>query len=154
MVLSIVSSYGTKYVRYGICMCFIQFTLVGWCCMCKSHWETGDHLLLHCEIASALWFFVLQTFRIHWVIPAKVINLPFGWYKWFGKHFSGVWNLVPLCLMWTLWQERNRWIFEGLEKLLIQIKEQFSGLFYDCSKTWGFMEASSLPDFIASLNTV
>jgi hypothetical protein len=25
--------------------------LAGWCCMCKNHWETGDHLLLHCEAA-------------------------------------------------------------------------------------------------------
>jgi hypothetical protein len=128
--------------------------LAGWCCMCKSHWEIGDHLLLHCEIASALWFFVFQTFGIHWVIPAKVIDLLFGWHNWFGKHFSGVLNLVSLCLMWTLWQERNRRIFEDLEKSLIHIKEQFSGLLYDCSKTWGFTEASSLPDFIAFLNTV
>ena len=24
--------------------------LAGWCCMCKNHWETKDHLLLHCEL--------------------------------------------------------------------------------------------------------
>ena len=119
--------------------------------MCKNNWETGDHLLLHCETASALWSFILQAFRIKWVIPATVIDLFSGWYNWFGKHSSGVWNLVPLCLMWTVWQERNRRIFKGLEKSLSQIKEQFLGLLYDCSKTWGFTEASSLPDFIVSL---
>ena len=91
--------------------------LAGWCCLCKSHWETGDHLLLHCEIASALWVFVSQTFGIHWVIPAKVIDLLFGWHNWFGRHSSDIWNLVPLCLMWSLWQERNRCIFEDLENL-------------------------------------
>ena len=128
--------------------------LAGWCCLCKNHWESGDHLLLHCEIASALWYFVFQTFGIHWVIPAKVIDLLFGWPNWFGKHYSGVWDLAPLCLMWSVWQERNRRIFEDLEKSLNHLKEQFSGLLYDCSRTWGFMEASSLPDFIALLNTV
>ena len=127
--------------------------MAGWCCMCKHNWETGDHLLLHCETASALWSFILQAFRINLVMPAKVIDLLFGWYNWFGKHSSGVWNLVPLCLMWTLWQERNRRIFEGLEKSTSQIKEQFSGLLYDCSKSWGFTDASSLPDFVVSFTS-
>uniref|UniRef100_A0A2N9EWI3 Reverse transcriptase zinc-binding domain-containing protein n=1 Tax=Fagus sylvatica TaxID=28930 RepID=A0A2N9EWI3_FAGSY len=85
-----------------------------------------DHLLLHCEIASALWYFVFQTFGIHWVIPAKVIDLLFGWHNWFGKHYSGVWNLASALLDVV-----------GVARA-----------------TWGFMEASSLPDFIASLNTV
>ena len=87
------------------------------------------------------------------MMPAKVIDLLFRWYNWFGKHSSGVWNLVPLCLMWTLWQERNRRIFEGLEKSTSQIKEQFSGLLYDCSKSWGFTDASSLPDFVVSFTS-
>ena len=128
--------------------------LAGWCCLCKCHWETGDHLLLHCEIASALRVFVFQTFGIHWVILAKVIELLFGWHNWFGRHSSEVWNLVPLCLMWSLWQERNRHIFEDLEKSVSQLKETFSCLLYDCSRSWGFTEAKSLPDFIASLNVV
>jgi hypothetical protein len=128
--------------------------LAGWCCLCKNHWETGDHLLLHCEIASALWCFVLQSFGIQWVIPATVIDLLFGWYNWFGKLNSGVWNLVLLCLMWSLWKERNRRIFEDLEKTLSHLKEQFLGLLYDCSRTWGLTAEPSLPDFIASLNTV
>ncbi len=74
------------------------YALAGWCCMCRSSGEMGDHLLLHCEMAS------------------RVVDLLFGWRNWFGKHFSAVWNLVPLCLMWTLWQERNRRIFEDLER--------------------------------------
>jgi hypothetical protein len=101
-----------------------------------------------------LWYFVFQNFGIHWVIPATVIDLLFGWHNWFGKQYSGFWNLVPLCLMWSLWQERNHRIFEDLEKSLTHLKEQFLGLLYDCSRTWGLTTATSLPDFIASLNTV
>ena len=85
------------------------------------------HLLHHCELATALWGFVFQTFGIHWVIPAKVIDLSFGWHNWFGKHSSEVWNLVPLCLMWSLWQERNRRIFEDLEKSLKSSPRAFFG---------------------------
>jgi hypothetical protein len=28
--------------------------VIDWCCMCKRHGESVDHLLLHCEVASAL----------------------------------------------------------------------------------------------------
>ena len=119
---------------------------------CKNHWETRDHLLLHCEVATALWGFVFQQFGIQWVLLAKILDLLFGWYNWFGKHSSDIWNLVPLCLMWSLWQERNRRIFEDLEKSLIHLQEQFLGLLYDFSRSWGLTAASSLPDFVASLN--
>jgi hypothetical protein len=69
--------------------------------MCKNNWETEDHLLLHCELATKLWVFVFKTFGIFWVIPASVVVLLLGWQNWFGKHSSEIWNLVPLCLMWS-----------------------------------------------------
>ena len=124
--------------------------LAGWCCMCKNHWETGDHLLLHCEVATALWCLVFSMFGIQWVLPAKVLDMLAGWHNWFGRRSSTVWNLAPLCVMWSLWKERNRRIFEDLEKPFSHLQEQFSGLLFDCSRSWGFTEASSLPDFVVS----
>jgi hypothetical protein len=112
----------------------------------------GDHLLLHCEVATTLWGFVFQMFGIQWVLPAKVIELLFRWFNGFGKHSSDIWNLVLLCLMWSLWQERNSRIFEGKEKSLLHLQEYFVGLLYDCSRSWGFTAASSLPKFVVSLN--
>ena len=82
---------------------------------------------------------------------AKVLDLLFGWHNWFGRRSSAIWNLAPLCVMWSLWQERNRRIFEDLEKPFSHLQEQFSGLLFDCSRSWGFTEASSLPDFVVSL---
>jgi hypothetical protein len=124
--------------------------LAAWCCMCKKGWETVDHLLIHCEVAAALWGFIFQRFGIQWVLPAKVMDLLFGWFNGFGKHSSDIWNLVPLCLMWSLWQERNSRVFEDKEKSLLQLQEVFVGLLYDCSRTWGFTTASSLPEFAVS----
>jgi hypothetical protein len=111
-------------------------------------------LLLHCAFASKLWGFVFKTFGIHWVILERVVDLLFGWRKWFGKNFSAVWNLVPLCLMWTIWQERNRRIFEDLKRSGNQLLEYFSGLLFDWSRVWGFTAFTSLLDFIASLSAV
>jgi hypothetical protein len=125
--------------------------LAGWCYMCKNHWETGDHLLLHCEVATALRCSVFSMFGIQWVLPAKVLDMLAGWHNWFGRHSSTVWNLAPLCVVWSLWKERNRRIFEDLEKPFSHLQEQFSGLLFDCSRSWGFTEASSLPDFVVSL---
>uniref|UniRef100_A0A2N9ELX8 Reverse transcriptase domain-containing protein n=1 Tax=Fagus sylvatica TaxID=28930 RepID=A0A2N9ELX8_FAGSY len=90
--------------------------LAAWCCMCKKGWETVDHLLIHCEVAAALWGFVFQRFGIQWVLPAK----------------------------------RNSRVFEDKEKSLLQLQEVFVGLLYDCSRTWGFTTASSLPEFAVS----
>ena len=32
-------------------------------------------------------------------------------YNFFSKQNSLVWNLAPLCLLWTVWRERNSRIF-------------------------------------------
>ena len=29
--------------------------LVNWCCMCRSNGESVYHVLLHCDVAHALW---------------------------------------------------------------------------------------------------
>ena len=54
----------------------------------------------------------------------------------------------------VLWQERNSRIFEDLVRPSNQLLEHFSGLLFDWSRSWGFTAAPSLPEFIASLNTV
>ena len=53
-----------------------------------------DYLLLHCEIAYELWSEVSLMFGIQWVMLDMVACLLFGWKNCFGKHSSGVGNLV------------------------------------------------------------
>jgi hypothetical protein len=70
--------------------------------MCKDADESMDHLFLHCRIAREIWSLVFQSERIDWVLPRRVSDLLFGWWNCFGKKSSGVWNLIPSCLMWTI----------------------------------------------------
>ena len=49
-------------------------------------------------------------------MPTMVASLLLGWRNWLGKHFSNVWNMVPACLMWLLWWERNTCTFEDTER--------------------------------------
>jgi hypothetical protein len=58
-------------------------------------------------------------------------NLLFGWWNWFGKHDSGVWNLVPSCLMWTLWTECNCRIFEDKTSSVDQLKGALVNSLFD-----------------------
>ena len=110
------------------------YSMAGWYCMCRCSGETGDHLLLHCNIAFELWSFIFQSFGIHWVLVGRVIDHLFGWRNWFGKHDSGVWNFVPSCLMWTLWTECKRRIFEDKPSSMDQLKAAFVNSMFDWSR--------------------
>ena len=91
--------------------------LVNWCCMCRRG-EMVDHLLLDCMFVHALCSEVFWIFGIQWVMPKKASSLLFGWQNWLGD----VWNLVPSCLMWLVWQEYNNHIFEDVEKPIDHLK--------------------------------
>ena len=73
-----------------------------------------DHLLLHCGKVFRLWSFALRSFGVSWVLPKRVIDMLASWRNWLGKRSSNVWNLVPHCMMWIIWRERNNCIFEDL----------------------------------------
>jgi hypothetical protein len=84
------------------------------CCMCKKSEETEDHLLLHCEIAFVLCFAIFSLFGLAWVMLRRVFDLLAYWWS-FGRRRSVV---VPTCLFWCLWQERNNRCFEDLKRSL------------------------------------
>ena len=107
-------------------LCKRRVLVLDWCYMCKSCGESMDHLLLHCPIACELWSLVLCLFGIHWVMPHKVIGLFESWQDMFGWHRNIVlWRLVPHCLLWCIWRERNARSFEGCELSLLEIKSFF-----------------------------
>ncbi len=86
-------------------------------------------------------------------MPQRVLDLLFGWRNWFGKLHSSIWNLVPSCLMWTLWRERNSRTFEEKSSTPDQLLEVFVNSLFDWARTWGFSAASSVPEFVVSLHS-
>ncbi len=81
----------------------------------------------------------------------QVSDLLFGRWNWFGKKSSSVWNLIPSCLMWTIWSERNSCTFENRETALDKLLEIFFGVLYDWSRAWGFTSSPSVGEFLAAL---
>ena len=89
-----------------------------------------------------------KSFGISWVLPKTVLDLPFGWWNWLGKHSLNIWNLVPLCLLCCLWKECNRRTFQDLDSFKDQLLAFFSGSLFDWSWTWGLI--LSLRSFVLS----
>ena len=61
-----------------------------------------------------------------WVMPQSVVDLFASWPGSFGKQCNiDLWRVVPHCLLWCLWRERNIRCFEGTERSFLEIKSLF-----------------------------
>ena len=85
-------------------------------------------------MARELWSFVFCLFGVDWVISGCVLDHVAGWRNWFSKHSSAVRNLVPSCVMWSLWRERNNRTFEDLEHSVGQLIEFCMSSLFDWSR--------------------
>jgi hypothetical protein len=84
--------------------------------MCRESVESPDHLLLYCKVAHELWDMVFGLFGVHWVMPRTVLDLFSSWQGLFGRRRNTVvWWVVPHCVFWCLWRERNAHHFEDTE---------------------------------------
>ena len=128
------------------------YTMAGWCCMCQCVNETVDHLLIHCSAIQILSNFVFRAFRIHWILPRRVLELLCGWWNWFGRHQSNIWNLIPHCLMWMVWRERNSRTFEDKKKSANQFLGSFVESFFEWARAWSFIDTITVHDFVAGLH--
>jgi hypothetical protein len=85
--------------------------------MCRKTWETVDHLLLHCDVASALWSSLFSRFGISSVMPRRVVDMLGCWRSSGRLRSTAVWKMLSICLFWRLWREINNRSFEDLEYL-------------------------------------
>ena len=97
-----------------------HLVILEWCYMCKRCGESVDHLLLHCPFAFEMWSMVFCLFDICWVMPQRVVDLLDCWSCNFRRHRNIViWRIVPHCLLWCIWRERNARSFEGCERSIL-----------------------------------
>ena len=96
--------------------------------------------------------YIFQIFGIQWVMSGFVENLVYCWSYWRGKFNSDIWNMVPACLMWIVWTERNQRSFEDTEKSLVQLQTLCQKTLFNWSRCWGFSDCSTILKFISSLS--
>ena len=113
-----------------------QVVVVDWRCMRKQNGETIDHLLIHGPIAQELWNMVCSLFgRIG---SCHVV---------FNRHRTTViWSMIPYCLMWGIWGERNTHTFEGNERSIHHLKLLFFQTLFEWATASGVPTFTSLHD--------
>ncbi|VVA25489.1 Hypothetical predicted protein, partial [Prunus dulcis] len=86
-----------------------------WCALCNMAGDSVNHLLLHCPFSLKLWETLLQEVNTVWVIPEGCFELfsiridALGR----GKKAKILWGSLMQAVVWNLWLERNRRIFEN-----------------------------------------
>jgi hypothetical protein len=106
-----------------------QIIVVDWCCMCKK---------------SALWNFI---FGLAWVMPRRVKDLFACWRGQLGSPQSeAIWKMLPPCLMWCIWRERNDWNFEESERTVVELNTFFN-ILYQWMAAYKCFHISSFHDF-------
>ncbi|RVW42122.1 hypothetical protein CK203_085788 [Vitis vinifera] len=77
-----------------------------------------------------------------------------GWHGSFvGKKREKAWRAAPLCLMWTIWKERNRRTFDDMERNNQDIKFIFLYTFVNWVRVYIEEHTLSLIDFVDWLAT-
>jgi hypothetical protein len=71
----------------------------------------------------------------------------------FEEALFGYLEFGTLCLMWTIWKERNSHTFENKELSRDDLAKIFLCTLFDWARGWGFTHSVSLQDFIHSLMT-
>uniref|UniRef100_A0A2N9HEZ0 Reverse transcriptase zinc-binding domain-containing protein n=1 Tax=Fagus sylvatica TaxID=28930 RepID=A0A2N9HEZ0_FAGSY len=123
--------------------------VIDWCCMCKENGESISHLLLHCSAAMEIWSFMLNIFGIQWVMPDGVFALLSCWGdSCHSIRIRKVWDMVPPCVFWCIWWERNSRSFEGKERTLMEVKGTVLRTLLDWSKAAGIVSFYSVLEFL------
>ena len=119
--------------------------ILDWCCLCKANGESVNHLLLHCPVARDLWNLVCSLFGVSWVMPKGVVDLLFYWNGSLGSREAGkIWKMIPHCLMWCLWCERNSRIFNGEETSIPALKFRFLQALFEWLKISDLISSKSI----------
>ena len=61
---------------------------------------------------------------------------------------GSIWHMIPHCIMWSLWRERNARCFEGCEKTIQDLKKHFLCTLLEWAAASGFISDSPMLDFV------
>jgi hypothetical protein len=126
-----------------------NIVVMEWCYMCKQCGKSIDHLFLHCEVPTELWTMFLQLFGVIWVMPRKVSDCLGNWRGQVGNRLAmRIRRMIPLCVMWCLWRERNARSFEDRESGLLELKKLALHTLFSWRVTWSHLHVYTYFDFL------
>ena len=84
------------------------------CSFCNTDLETLDHLLLHCFPVWECWSYILRWCEVSWASPESLARLFQWWSVWIWQpRVKVLWAPIPLAVVWTIWNARNKKVFEN-----------------------------------------
>lgn len=87
------------------------------CPLCDQSDETLDHLLVSCVFSRQVWFAILHRFGLQDLAPQAEETSFEDWWEKISKRVSGQGkkglNSIVILGAWTLWNHRNRCVFDG-----------------------------------------
>jgi hypothetical protein len=127
--------------------------VVNRCWLCESDGESVDHLLIHCRVTYALWNVIFSRLGLSWVMPSSVKELMACWCSGGRTRNAVVWKMIPLCLMWCIWRERNARCFEDSARSFEEIVHYVLCTLYTWTAGWLDPLVVSFPDFLSRLSS-
>lgn len=122
------------------------------CYMCRQDAETTNHLLLHCSVVYDIWCMFYSIFGLSWVMPQITKEAVEVWSSWkVGKSIKKIWNMIPACIFWIVWAERNRRCFDGLSTSHRALKAKCFLLLFCLCKLSPVNSPELFLDFVSSL---
>jgi hypothetical protein len=128
-----------------------NMVVINRCGMCKRDEETIDHLLFHCECAQGLWNAFFNRFGLAWSMPSGVVNILQCWWSGGRLRSAVVWKMVPHCIMWCLWSERNRRYFNDSESSREELLHFFFTTLFTWAAAWLVLRVITYSDFLSLL---
>jgi hypothetical protein len=123
--------------------------VVNRCWLCESDRKSVDHLLLNCGAVRALWNAFFAKFDLCWVMPCIVKELYVSWWTGGRLRSAVVWKMVPLCIMWCIWRERNDRCFEDTSRSHEELLHFFLFTLFTLTVGWLASWVISFADFLS-----
>jgi hypothetical protein len=116
--------------------------VVNRCWLCESDRRVGGCL------QNVIFF---SRFRLCWVMPDSIRVIHLFTCLWSVGHSRStvVWKMVPLCLMWCIWRERNARCFEESSMSFEEILHYVIFTLYTWTARWLALTVISFSDFLS-----
>ena len=83
------------------------------CFLCNETRETSNQLFLQRKFTTQLWNMFFSLTKTVWTMPKHTADLMSYWMKRGGsKSQKKWWRIIPSCIWWSVWRERNGRCFE------------------------------------------
>ncbi|WMV29377.1 hypothetical protein MTR67_022762 [Solanum verrucosum] len=119
--------------------------------MCKKEAETPDtFFFLRWPQNYGACFFCLSG--INWTTPLTIKDAYESWSLWkVDKAIKKIWIMIPACIFWCIWSERNKRCFDGESIALGILKSRCIVNLFSWSNLYPAVNAEQLQDFTNSL---